>query len=259
MLDKVPPPYVVQPREILLDGHELKRGTLDGRWEGGGVPMSRKLWIVLALGVVVAGMGVVAFETRRASQAQLRGTLAAQAEAGMGSTLDDLVAMAPPVDLARQERAFTWMQVRRGEPSSYSRPLAEDWFLDGGATPPAGDIAWADAQGPEMEVLRTLLREGPLCLSSLGWIRLDLEKVRVMPIGRRQPRMPHLLRLREAHRWLAFEAMCEQDPSPALEDLDRLAEALDAPRVLGRCAGGGRVRAHARPRVCAARVAGEGV
>lgn len=204
--------------------------------------MSRKLRIVLALGLVVAGMGVVALETRRASRAHLRDTLAAHVEAGMGSDLDDLVAMAPVVDVARQERTFAWMQIRKGEPASYSMPLAEDWFLDGEATPPEEDLAWADTLRPRMETLRTLLREGPLCLGVFGWLRQDLERIRSTPTGQRQPRLPHLVRLREAHRWLAFEAMVDDDPRPALEDLDRLAGALDTPgslidaMIVGACA-----------------------
>ena len=61
-------------------------------------------------------------------------------------------------------------------------------------------------------------------------------------VSERQLRLPHLLRLREAHRWFAFEAMTTEDPRHALDALDALAAALSNPgslldaMIVGACA-----------------------
>jgi hypothetical protein len=215
--------------------------------------VSRKVFIALALLVVLAGMGVVVLGVRTRSKGQdhLRQVLARQASRGYGDSLDDLIAAAPRIDAARQQRCWEWIQARAKLPSSYSKPLDETWYLASAAHPPEEDREWAEALRPVMEDLRGILSAGPVCFTSLGWIRQDKERLAASRVSERRLRLAHLLRLREAHRWFAFEAMTTEDPRPALDALDALGVALSDPGCLidamiaGACASM-RDRAYAR-------------
>ena len=95
------------------------------------------------------------------------------------------------------------------------------------------------------------LRDGPVCLTSLGWIRQDEERLASSRVSERQLRFAHLLRLREAHRWFALEAMTADDPTASLDALDALAAALSSPgclidAMIVRACGSMRDRAFAR-------------
>lgn len=196
--------------------------------------MSRNVLIGSALLLVFAGMGLVIVGTRTRSEGQdhLREVLAQQASRGYGNSLADLVASAPRVDVARQERVWDWMQARAKLPSSYSKSLDESWYFARAAHPPREDREWAENLRPVMENLRGILGEGPVCFTSLGWIRQDEERMASSRVSERQLRLAHLLRLREAHRWFALEAMTAADPAPALDALDALAAALSSPGCL---------------------------
>jgi hypothetical protein len=208
----------------------------------GGVLVTRKVLIGIALLLVFAGMGVVGFHTRSQGLDRLREVLAEQESAGYGDSFDDLVAMAPPVDEDRQRRVWDWMEARAKLQSSYSRPLDEACYFTDAEQPPEEDRNWSEELRPAMEDLRGILREGPVCLTSLGWARHDAERLASSRVSERQLRLPHLLRLREAHRWFALEAMTAEDPGASLDDLDRLASSLQSPgclidaMVVGACA-----------------------
>jgi len=194
--------------------------------------MSRKSIAVLVVLVIGVGAVVLGFSRRSQGQERLREVLAAQAAAGYGSSLRDLVESAPPVDAERQERVWAWMSDRADPSISYAKQLDEAWYFEGATEASAEDSGWAKSLRPVMEELRGILREGPLCLTSLGWIRQDEKRLAARRVSERQVRLPHLLRLREAYRWFAFEAMEADDPAPALQALDALDRALSQPGCL---------------------------
>jgi len=196
--------------------------------------VTRRVLIGVALLLLFCGMGVVVVGVRTRSEGQdhLREVLAKQDSSGYGDSFNDLVAMAPPVDEDRQRRVWDWMEARAKLPSSYSRPLDEAWYFADAEQPPEEDRKWSGELRPAMEDLRGILREGPVCLTSLGWVRQDAERLASSRVSERQLRLPHLLRLREAHRWFALEAMTAEDPGGSLDDLDRLASALHSPGCL---------------------------
>jgi len=124
------------------------------------------------------------------------------------------------------------MQARAGQPQSYAGTLDERWYLAREAGPSEEERQWAEKLRTEMEDLRGILAEGPVCFTSLGWLRQDLKRISATRVSDRQLRMPHLGRLREAHRWFALEAMTADDPGSALDALDALDAALSVPAGL---------------------------
>ena len=189
--------------------------------------MRRPLLIVLACLalLLVAGVPFLAAAHRRAAREDLAAVLRRHAAEGHGASFVDLAASAPPVDPARQRRARAWMKKpvptkAHGQTSAWIA-----WRLEGEA-PDAKALEGHEAFRPMAEELAALLEPGDLCLTSLGWLPAD--PARATFSERVGGPLPNLLAVRAACRFYAVEAGLADDPSVALDALDRLHASMDA-------------------------------
>ncbi len=193
--------------------------------------MRRPLLIILACValLLVAGIPFVAAAHRRASQEDLAAVLRRHAADGHGASFSDLAASAPRVDPVRQTRARAWMKKPVPTPAHGQTSAWIRWRLEG-AAPDAAALEAHEAFRPMAEELAALLEPGDLCLTSLGWLPADPALATFS--DRVGGFIPNLLAVRAACHFYAVEASLAEDPTRALDALDRLHRALDAPGCL---------------------------
>lgn len=190
--------------------------------------MRRPVLIVLACAalLLVAGVPFLAAAHRRAARADLAAVLHRHATEGHGASFTDLAASAPPVDGVRQMRARAWMKKPVPTKAHGATPAWIAWRLEG-ETPDAAALEAHEAFRPMAEALAALLEPGDLCLTSLGWLPAD--PARATFKERVGGFIPNLLSVRAACRFYALEASLAEDPTPALDALDRLHRSMDRP------------------------------
>ena len=177
--------------------------------------MKTALVIGCLLAVPVLGLGIV---LRRAAHERLEHTLG-------DADLDALLAMAPPLDPELQARLWAWMLDTEGWPGGWSTSLDEDWYLAGEPRPPGPVVEEHERLRSDMDELTARLRTDRACLTSVCWLEplfaLERDAFDGYPL-----RLPSLGKTVAAARWYAYEVMVAVDPTPALEDLQRLGRAL---------------------------------
>jgi hypothetical protein len=193
------------------------------------------LLAALLLGLAAVG-GILLVRGSREGEARraLRAALKRQAAAGWGASYRDLLASVPPgLDAARQARAWAWMLEQEPTTQAMTGGYGWGWALHKGAKPPASLVAARAGFRTDARALDALLREGPCCLTSLGWLRDDAASADRVPLSRRNGgHVPNFLRLVAACGWWGSEALLAADPGAALDALDRLQTALRHPGCL---------------------------
>ncbi len=159
-------------------------------------------------------------------------TLASKMQAeGRGVVPADLIARAPMVDRARQERL--WAIIGNGSGGWVGSMPVLAYGLDARCAA-ARDIAKRDAEteriltasAGDREAWRKLRQEGPVTISVLGWLAEDLPDPASAGVFKTaQSRIPNLLGVRALATALATEARSAADPRSALADLDALVSA----------------------------------
>lgn len=190
--------------------------------------MRRPILILLALlGLgLVAGVPFIAAAHRRAAQQDLAAMLVRHDAEGLGASFVDLAAGSPPVDPLRQVKARAWMKAGVPPQALGQGPWTLAWRIDGGE-PDAKQREAHEAFRVSATEMRDLLAPGDLCLTSLGWLPPD--PARATFSDRVGGFIPNLLGMRAVHRFFAMEACLAEDPSDALDCLDRLRVAMAAP------------------------------
>lgn len=186
--------------------------------------MLRKILLVVALVILgsTVGLTLVGSATRADGQKALAAVLERHEAEGLGTSFADLAAMAPPVDRERQLRLRAWMKASGPCLVSFSANRDLAWRLTDGGEPPETVREAHEAFRPEIETLEALLSEGDLCFTSLGWMPEDPASASFS--DRLGGWIPNLLRMRAAYTWYAIETALADDPTHALEMLDRLHE-----------------------------------
>ncbi len=170
----------------------------------------------------LAGMAAGVFWVRRATgEAVLRKALALDADDQ--AWLDGL----PKPDAAWRDRARAWMRTRwpsfhAGRSREDQQALRDDLWRLRGESMPAIRRALHEAERAHVAQLTALLATDAACLTGASWIRDAV-------IGEQGPgsiHIPNLLSVRGAMRWYACEAMSAPDPTPALDRMDALYQAL---------------------------------
>lgn len=210
-------------------------------------PASRRLrlkwWhLAIAAGVLLlAALIATAYAWRAMGRAQYLAVVAQVRAAGMPGSVDEFVALAPPVERAVQDAWDTWQKRRVAAPAV----SVGHFHLEIGKHQKAWD-AWVAGQGPRPTALDEIiaksapefadallaLRSGRLVLSGFGWMAEDLP-----PGKRRMPftaalRLPNLLVVRELALWLQHATVLAEDPRQHLADLEALITAMGRPATL---------------------------
>jgi hypothetical protein len=188
--------------------------------------------VAAAGGIAVVAVAIGALLAGKEGDRKRLETLLDRLEAeGWGRSVEDLMAEAPEVDAERQEAAWRWMRIERHD-SNLGSASNWEWFLEGRDGPPQTAIAWLEAFRSDAEELATLLRQGPLHLTSLGWIPLDRARLADQGGRNEAPRIPSLLRVRAVVDWFGLAALVGHDRERHLESLASLSSALVRPATL---------------------------
>ena len=167
-------------------------------------------------------MAAGVFWVRRATgEAVLREALALDADDQ--AWLDGL----PKPDAAWRDRARAWMRTRwpsfhAGRSREDHQALRDDLWRLRGESMPAIQRARHEVERAHVAQLTALLATDAACLTGASWIRDAV-------IRKQEPgsiHIPNLLSVRGAMRWYACEAMSAPDPTPALDRMDALYQAL---------------------------------
>jgi hypothetical protein len=188
-------------------------------------------WLLILVALAVSALVAVHIAGMRRLddlQAELRGL-------GYATTMEELVALAPPVDRDRQDRFRRIMESRgpwmenvhhampsmtlseqRHQPKDLER---RDRALRDGAT--------------DMQAITSLFDEGPVELSMFGWCERDPAKLRTISLSTAAATpLPHLLAVRAFANWWSIRSCLDSDPEPHLRNLDRLAASMHRPGTL---------------------------
>jgi hypothetical protein len=203
-------------------------------------------WWHLAIATVVlliAALIATAYAWRAMGRGQYLAVVEQLRAAGRPASVDDFVALAPPVDRPLQDAWDAWQKRRSSGSSAASYPIDLGGSL--GRQQKAWD-AWVVGQGPrpadveaiiarfapdQADALR-LLRQGGLVLSGFGWMAKDLPPdKRSLPFTSALT-LPNLLVVREVAVWLHHAAVLAEDPRQHLADLDALVAAMERPATL---------------------------
>jgi len=188
-------------------------------------------WLIIILALAASALVAIRIAGMRRYadlQTELRGL-------GYATTMEELVALAPPVDRDRQERFRRIMESRSKwiEDIHYARPANDlreqrhapkdlerrDRALRDGAT--------------DMHAITGIFDEGPVELSMFGWCERDPAKLRGISISTATATpLPNLLAVRAFANWWSLRACLDADPEPHLKNLDRLVAAMDRPGAL---------------------------
>ncbi|MDJ0973053.1 MAG: hypothetical protein QNJ98_01160 [Planctomycetota bacterium] len=129
----------------------------------------------------------------------------------------------PKVEPELRDRAWAWMKTDWPSGFGASGRKDETWYLQGEA-PPEKLLDRHEAERAHMLELSEILESDGPVLSSIAWLEPDLSRDGHGPYGPKH--IPNILSVRGAMRWYGIEAMLAEDPAPALEQVDRLFEAL---------------------------------
>jgi hypothetical protein len=194
--------------------------------------------IVAAIAFTLLALMVVLLLLRSNGRARWQSYLAAEQAAGRPLTVEDFVALAPPVDLSVQASWDAWSttysaSTRAPAPNLFDalKPHRRSWD------------AWVTGYGPLPSALVELfaheekalapalvpLRTGRLVLSTFGWAKEDFVPGRSGGFPRRSPNYFTVWSLSE---WLRHHAVLGDDPTQDLADLDALHNALAKPATL---------------------------
>jgi hypothetical protein len=183
-------------------------------------------WLLIVLGLLSVTLVSTALVIRERGWDELNALTERIRAEGRGLTPADLVAEAPVVDAARQERA--WALV--GATSLYPEIRTKTWGMVA-LEPSAKDLAklaqesarvMRDSAACRLQ-WRDLHASGPVVLSLLGWLKHDLPEPEQAGISKMAAcRIPCLLAMRQVANAFATEARLAPDPRPALTELDAL-------------------------------------
>ena len=169
------------------------------------------LLLALALGVV----------------ASMREDASEELEKALGDAeLEALLAEAPPLDRALQERLWCWMLDKEGWPGGWSTDLDEDWYLAGERQPPVRVLEEHERLRDGMAELSGILATDHACMTSLGWLEQVVRQSSRRAFSDFALRFPANAKTAAAARWYAHAAMSASAPRKALDNLERLHHAL---------------------------------
>ena len=183
-------------------------------------------WLLIVLGVLGVALLSTALVIRQRGWHELNALTDRIRAEGRGLTPADLVAEAPVVDVARQERA--WALV--GANGLYPEMRTKTWGMaawDPSTKDPA-KLAKESAQvlhdsATCRQQWRELRAEGHVVLSLFGWLKHDLPEPEKAGIAKMAAsRIPNLMAMRQLANAFATEARTAPDPRLALAELDAL-------------------------------------
>lgn len=189
-------------------------------------------WLVLMFVCLLVLLVTVVLALRWHGEQRYAQALAGLKAQGKPATVDDMIAAAPPVDEAVQERWRRWAASAPHYPS-YSKTIFDDWndFVSGTGPAPTHILTEGDLHRDTMESARQILRHGTLVLGVAGSMRRispagSRTFVQVMSLGNSSL---DLISVRTLATWLRHQACLSGDPTMVLNDLDRLLRSGETP------------------------------
>ena len=188
------------------------------------------VWVVAVCGTMLCLLLSAGIVYRQASVRALQATIADLQAAGLPALPADLFARAPSVDRDRQERLWRIIDDSSGAWRTLNPPRGMDGYFDReNADKLAQDYAEVLAgSAATRSRWRALRQEGPLVISSFGWLQQDFSNPTTMGLAEafkvRQPNLKNICELAQA---FAIESHLSDDPRAALAELDALVAASD--------------------------------
>ncbi len=181
-------------------------------------------WLLIVLGVLGIALLSTALVIRQRGWHELNALTDRIRAEGRGLTPADLVAEAPEVDPARQERAWALVGSTGLYPEmrtkTWGMTALEPWLKDPAKLTQDSAQLLLDSASCRQQ-WRELRAEGPVVLSLLGWLKHDLPEPEKAGIAKMAAcRIPNLMAMRQLANAFATEARLAPDPRSALAELD---------------------------------------
>ncbi len=181
--------------------------------------------------IMILAVGTSELIERRIGSIRYVHEIAALKAAGRPTTIDDFVALAPPVDAMRQDEWKGWEDsvVKQNLLIDYDRTGEWNEWIAGIRDSPPRNVRANLERGREMvDEARRIMSRGPLFLGVYGWAAHDL------PPGRRDfpsimelaVREPNLMTVRYLAEWLRRDAQFADPPDGDLAALNFMHEAM---------------------------------
>lgn len=177
------------------------------------------MWVI----AVVLVLTSLALALRVHGMINFNGLMSDIRASGLPVDAETLIARAPAVDATRQAQLLKLMQSRAPWPEGISKQsMYRD--LDEPRPDPARTAAVASALAAgasDVAELARIMDQGPIVVSTYGWIERDPASLRQLTIAELSTAsVPNLLMCRGFAQWWALEARRADDPEPALSRLD---------------------------------------